>query len=610
MNTATRSRSILAVLCLALVSVPAARAGLGPDAPDHFLAAPGDQQVRLSWRATPRATSYTIKAGAAATGPFTNLLTGLSTTAVSLTSLTNGRTYHYVVSAVNEHGASENSAALSVVPSAAVLDWLPAGAKVEKLAGGFQFIEGPVWVPAEGGYVIFSDINANRLIRWSPRAGGTTFRTPSGQANGNSLDAEGRLITCEHANRRVSRTESNGTVVTLVDRFRGLTFNAPNDVAVKSDGTIWFTDPNYGAGQTQPGRYVYRFHPTNGNATVTALVTNFDQPNGICFSPDETRLYVADSGGPRHVRVFDVLPDNTLSTGRVFTAINPGAPDGMRVDAAGRLFSSAGDGVQIFGTNGALLGRILTPEAAANLCFGGAGNEMLFITARTSLYGVTRLPDLVVTSVRRFPLSPRRGQNVLFSATVKNQGTAPTLAGAPLRVAFTIGSSTNVVWSDSFMDPLPPDSSVVLNCNAGVAGATWTAVGGNHTVRTFVDDQESFTESNETNNVFTLSMSVANTADTDGDGHDDSIETFAGTNPQDPNSVLRILAAERSGVSVTFTWASVSNKVYHVACKGGFFDLGWNDLSPAITASNAVTSWTTVVPPDASPVFFRVRVGP
>jgi gluconolactonase len=615
MNTTIRSRRILAALCpvallVILTKATPAKAGLEPDVPEHFLAAPGDQQIRLSWRAPARAVSYTVKAAATAAGPFTNLLTGLTTTAVSLTSLTNGRTYHYVVSAVNEHGASDNSAALSAVPSAAVLDWLPAGAKVEKLAGGFQFVEGPVWVPADGGYLIFSDINANRLIRWSPRAGGTTFRTPSGQANGNTLDADGRLITCEHANRRVSRTESDGTVVTLVDRFRGLTFNAPNDVAVKSDGTIWFTDPNYGAGQTQPGRYVYRFHPSNGNATVTALVTNFDQPNGLCFSPDETKLYVADSGGPRHVRVFDVLPDNTLSTGQVFTAINPGAPDGMRVDASGRLFSSAGDGVQIFDADGTLEGRILTPEAAANLCFGGPNNEMLFITARTSLYGVTRRPDLIVTSVRRFPLSPRRGQSVLFSATVKNQGTAPTPAGTPLRLAFTIGTSTNAVWSDSFTDALPPDASVVLLCNAGVEGATWTGVGGNHTVRAFVDDQESFTESNETNNVLTLTMSVANTADSDGDGHDDSIESFAGTNPQDANSVLRLLAAERNGASVTFTWASVSNKIYHVACKGSFSDSVWSDLSPAITASNAVTSWTTAVPPNAGPVYFRVRVGP
>jgi hypothetical protein len=135
-------------------------------------------------------------------------------------------------------------------------------------------------------------------------------------------------------------------------------------------------------------------------------------------------------------------------------------------------------------------------------------------------------------------------------------------------------------------------------------------VGGAQTVRAFVDDQESFTESNETNNVFTLTVSVANAADTDGDGHDDALENFAGTNPQDANSVLRFLSAERNGPSVTFTWASVSNKIYHVACKGNFSDLGWNDLSPAITASNAVTSWTTVVPPDASQVLFRVRVGP
>jgi gluconolactonase len=148
---------------------------------------------------------------------------------------------------------------------------------------------------------------------------------------------EGRLLTCEHANRRISRTERDGTVSPLVTEYGGKRFNAPNDVAVKSDGTVWFTDPNYGAGQLQAGRFVYRCHPTNGNATVTIVATGFDQPNGLCFSPDESKLYVADSGGPHHVRVFDVLPNNTLTNSRVFTVINPGVPDGMRTDASGRL---------------------------------------------------------------------------------------------------------------------------------------------------------------------------------------------------------------------------------------------------------------------------------
>jgi gluconolactonase len=601
----------LALLCFASFGASPARAGLEPDTPDHFMAAPGDQQVRLSWRPAARATSYTVKVGSAAGGPFSAIATGLTVNALMHTNLMNGRTNHYVVSALNEHGEGDNSAALSVMPSAAVLDVLPAGAKVEKLAGGFSFIEGPVWTPEDGGYLIFSDINANRLIRWSPRTGATTFRSPSGQANGNARDAEGRLITCEHADRRVSRTESNGTVVALVDRFDSKTFNAPNDVTVKSDGTIWFTDPNYGLGQTQPGRYVYRFHPSNGNATVTALVTNFDQPNGICFSPDETRLYIADSGGPHHIRVFDVLPDNTLTTGRVFAVINPGVPDGMRTDAAGRLFSSAGDGVQIFGTNGALLGKVLTPETAANLCFGGASNEMLFITARTSLYGVTRQPDLIVTSVRRFPTNPRRGQSVLFSATVKNQGTGVAPTGTAVRVAFTVGTSTNVVWSDNFADGLPPDASAVLTCNAGLAGPTWTAVGGTQTLRAGVDDLDHISESNETNNQFTTTFSVSNAADTDGDGHDDSSESIAGTNPQDANSVLRILSSEGNGTNgITLTWSSVTGKLYRVTCKGSFTDLAWSELAGPMAATNSTMSWSTNLPPDAGQVLLKIRVGP
>ena len=586
-------------------------AAFAPAAPDRFMIAPGDRAVRLNWQAVPGATSYNVKTGAVPAGPFSVAVAGIAATAWTHTNLANGRSNHYVISAVNAYGESAVSTALSATPSAAVLDVLPAGAKVEKLAGGFQFIEGPVWVPEEGGYLIFSDINANRLIRWSSRAGPSTFRQPSGQANGNILDHEGRLITCEHQTRRVSRTETNGMIRTLVDRFDGRTFNAPNDVAVKSDGTIWFTDPNYGAGQTQPGRYVYRFDPTNGNATVTALVTNFDQPNGICFSPDEAHLYVADSGTPRHIRVFDVTIDNRLTNGRVFTAVNPGAPDGIRAHADGRIFSSAGDGVQIFGTNGALLGRILTPEAAANLCFGGPGNRMLFITARTSLYGVTGLPDLVVTGVRRFPNNPRRGQSVIFSATVKNQGTGSTPAGVPLRVAFSIGTNNAVAWSDAFADALPPDASVVLTCNAGVMGRAWIAAGGNHTVRATVDDQAQFEESNETNNILTFPLGVPNSPDTDGDGHDDPSENIAGTDPQAADSVLRILTSGHpSGNGITVTWPSVQGKRYRVACKTGLTDLQWVDLSEPIEATNTITSWSTNLPSGIEQIFLKIRVGP
>jgi gluconolactonase len=584
-------------------------AGLVPAIPDHVMAAPGDGEVRLSWRPAARALAYNLKVGTAATGPFSLVMTGWVAATFTHSNSANGQSYHYVVSAINEYGESANSAVLSVMPSAPVLDLLSAGAKVERLASGFQFIEGPVWIPEEEGYLVFSDINANRLIRWSPRTGSTTFRQPSGQANGNTIDAAGRLVTCEHANRRVSRTEADGTIVSLVDQYRGIPFNAPNDVAVKSDGTIWFTDPNYGLGQMQPGRYVFRFHPSNGNATVTALVTNFDQPNGICFSPDETRIYIADSGGPRHVRVFDVLPDNALTNGRVFTTINPGAPDGMRTDAAGRLFSSAGDGVQIFSPAGALLGRILTPETPANLCFGGPDNRMLFITARTSLYGVTGLPDLIVSSIRRYPSSPRPGQGVLFNVTVKNQGSGPTAADVALRVAISVGTNENIIWSESFTQALPPDASVILTCDAGVYGPSWTATPGGHTARATVDDVDRIFESNETNNFLTTNIAVPNAADTDGDGLDDGSEGVAGTDPLDPASVPRISASERMGTNgLRLTWETVPGRRYRVVGKGTFAELVWVDLSESITASNTTMSWSTELPSASAAALLKVFV--
>jgi len=612
--SSARRRKIAAALCqnstpfyLFLLLVSPTLAGLEPSAPDQFLVAPGDREVRLQWLAAVRATDYTVKVASQAGGPFVPVASNLTATLWTHTNLVNGRAYYYVLSALNEYGESDNSATLAATPSAPVLDWLAAGAKVEKLAGGFTFVEGPVWSNEEGGHLVFSDIDANRLIRWSPRTGATTFRMPSNRANGNTRDAQGRLVTCEQTGRRVSRTELDGTVITLVNMYSNKTFNAPNDAVVKSDGTIWFTDPNYGGSDTQPGRYVYQFHPDNVAGTLRVAATGFDQPNGLCFSPDESLLYVADSGGSGRVRVFDVMPGNTLSAGRVFTIVTPGAPDGMRMDASSRLFSSAGDGVQIFGTNGTLLGRILTPEAAANLCFGGTSNQMLFITARTSLYGVTRQPDLVVTAVRRLPLSPRRGQTLYFYATIKNQGTAPTPAGMPLRVMVSIGG-TNIVWSDNFTEALPPDASVAVTCNAGVTGPGWIAVGGSHTMRAWVDDQDQIAESGETNNVFTASFSVANVADSDGDGHDDTIENAIGTDPQDPNSVLRIISSERDGANgITLTWASVSNRTYRISCKGDVSDFVWNDLTGLIRATNSTTTWTTNLPATARKVFFKIR---
>ena len=269
---------------------------------------------------------------------------------------------------------------------------VPPDAKLQKLAGDMKFVEGPVWVPSLEA-LIFSDIPADELKSWIAAKGLQTFRKPSHNANGNTVDKQGRLITCEHSGRRVSRLEKDGSVKALVEQVDGKKFNSPNDVAVKSDGSMWFTDPDYGLGGNKmevPGCFVYRFDPASGK--IAPVVKDFDKPNGICFSPDESKLYVADSGRPRHIRVFDVQKDGTLSAGRVFCSIDKGGPDGIRCAPNGCVFSSAGDGVQIFAEDGKLVGKILVPETPANLCFGGADGQTLFITARTSLYSIPVKP--------------------------------------------------------------------------------------------------------------------------------------------------------------------------------------------------------------------------
>ena len=272
---------------------------------------------------------------------------------------------------------------------------VPPDATVTKLAGDMGFIEGPVWLKATRT-LVFSDIPGDELKQWTAAGGVTTFRKPSQNANGNTTDLLGRLITCEHTGRRVAILEKDGKVRTLIDSFDGKKLNSPNDVVVRSDGSIWFTDPDYGLktnpttkqkeDRQQAGNYVYRHDPKTGK--TTAVAKDFVQPNGLAFSPDQKNLYVADSGTPRHIRRFDVAADGTLSGGTVFCTIDKGGPDGIRVDQNGRVWSSAGDGVQIFASNGSRIGRILVPEAPANLCFGGDDGKTLFITARKSLYSV------------------------------------------------------------------------------------------------------------------------------------------------------------------------------------------------------------------------------
>jgi gluconolactonase len=286
--------------------------------------------------------------------------------------------------------AAEVETKFSIKDEEAFKKLIPADAKLERLAGNMRFTEGPVWVGADGdGYLVFSDIPANQLKKWSRGGGLVTFREPSNNANGNTVDRDGRLVTAEHSGRRISITDKDGTVRTVVDSYNGKKLNSPNDVVVKSDGTIWFTDPPYGIKpdqKEQDANYVFCYDPKTKE--LKAVASDFDRPNGLCFSPDEKLLYIADSGKPRHIRVFEVASDNTLRNGRVFCTIDVGGPDGIRCDNLGNVWSSAGDGVHIFSPRGELIGKILVPETPANLCFGSEEGKRLFITARTSLYSI------------------------------------------------------------------------------------------------------------------------------------------------------------------------------------------------------------------------------
>jgi len=269
---------------------------------------------------------------------------------------------------------------------------------VEKLHGGMLWAEGPVWF-ADGQYLLWSDIPNNVILQYCERLGVRVYRHPSNNTNGHTRDREGRLISCEHGGRRVSRTEHDGSIIVMVDRYKGKRLNSPNDVVVKSDGTIWFTDPPYGIMSEYEGHktksaiganYVYRLDPKTGGLTVVA--DDFDKPNGIAFSPDERKLYIADTGrshdpdGPHHIRVFDVVDGRKLAKGRVFAEISPGMADGFRLDTDGNVWTSAGDGVHCFSPRGELLGKVLVPEVISNVCFGGPKRNRLFITATTSLY--------------------------------------------------------------------------------------------------------------------------------------------------------------------------------------------------------------------------------
>jgi gluconolactonase len=277
-------------------------------------------------------------------------------------------------------------------------------AAIDELFTGCRWAEGPAYFPAARS-LVWSDIPNDRMLRLDECSGAVSvFRRPAGHSNGNTVDRVGRLITCEHGGRRVSRTEFDGTVSTLADTYQGRRLNSPNDVVVKSDQTIWFTDPTYGIdsdyeghrGQSeQAGNFVYRIEPANGELSVVA--DDFVQPNGIAFSPDEQVLYIVDTGrshrpdGPAHIRSFAVGDAGRLKDRGVFAECTAGFFDGLRVDLDGRIWTSAGDGVHCYAADGALIGKIRIPEVVANVCFGGQKRNYLYICGTTTLYGV-RLP--------------------------------------------------------------------------------------------------------------------------------------------------------------------------------------------------------------------------
>ena len=279
---------------------------------------------------------------------------------------------------------------------------LHGSARIDLLWTGGRWCEGPAWFPA-GRYLIWSDIPNDRLLRWDECSGHvSTFEQPSRNQNGHTVDREGRLVACEHQGRAVSRIEPDGSRTILADRFEGKRLNSPNDVVVKSDGSVWFTDPTYGIDSDYEGdraaseigaSNVYRIDPATG--AVTLVIDDLVRPNGIAFSPDEKLLYVADTGRTHRpdrdpvIRAYPVAPDGaSVHDGHPFATSDSGLFDGFRVDTSGNVWSSAGDGVQVFAPDGTLLGKILTPEPVANLEFGGRKRNRLIICATSSLYAL------------------------------------------------------------------------------------------------------------------------------------------------------------------------------------------------------------------------------
>lgn len=277
---------------------------------------------------------------------------------------------------------------------------IPADATVVKIAQGEVHSEGPVYFK-EDDSVVWSDVNGNCVFRWSASDGVSIIRKPSHYQNGNYRDTEGRLVACSHGDRAIVRREHNGEWQILVGRYQGNRLNSPNDLVVKSDGTIWFTDPpfgltqpnqGYGGDEEQPGSFVYRFDPETRE--IDAVITEMERPNGIAFSPDESLLYVSDTSAFEHpqehhyIRVYDVVDNRRVANSRIFATVSPGQPDGFRVDECGNIFTSSSDSVQVYAPDGTRLGKILVPETCANLTFGGKEGNRLFIAAGKSLYAI------------------------------------------------------------------------------------------------------------------------------------------------------------------------------------------------------------------------------
>ena len=275
----------------------------------------------------------------------------------------------------------------------------------EKLGTGFVFTEGPVWHP-RGKFLVFSDMPGDHMRRWSARDGITTFRKPSDMANGNTYDRQGRLLTCEHATSRVTRTESDGRIVPLATHWQDKELNSPNDIVCRSDGAIYFSDPPYGRakfyGVERPQQLSFRgvYRVGDDARSPVLLVDDFERPNGLCFSLDEGRLFINDTAR-KHIRVFDVAKDGGLTNGRLWAETKgdkPGAPDGMKIDAEGRVYCSGPGGIHVFDPSAALIEILEVPEYTANFAWGDDDYRSLFVTASTSLYRIRRTtPGLPVS---------------------------------------------------------------------------------------------------------------------------------------------------------------------------------------------------------------------